>query len=672
MDFFPQRFPMSSLVLNAPWCVLVSPSPLVRERFQVNPVMLAWLAVVSLTPSFMAMAAAPADLSAATLDKVTVTATLSEQDTRLAPASTTVIDREELETTNPQNLLEAVREVPGVTLSPRQVGGRKTLSLRGLEGRHVLTLVDGRRIVATDDVVGHSDYQYGWLPMAAVERIEVIRGPMSTLYGSEALGGVINLITRRPDDQWQGELSVRAATTKGNDGGQQGSGSLYAAGPMGERVDLRLSAYSGYTPAVADADDPRYSEIEGGRVHAGTLGANIELTDQQSLEFNHFQGLEKRFYDDVARTGTGYQNQYDIRRRQSDLAWRGDFDGWRGQLRAYDGHTEILNYRTQNVATTRPQTLDDKVIDGHAVLNLGAHVLTVGGEARNEALTNAGLVGGHDDADHKALFVQDEISFGQNLHLTSGIRYDRHELFGHELSPRAYLVWEATPQWVIKGGYGHAFKAPTLKQISPNYVGAEGPHTFMGNADIRPETLDSFELSAHWQSDAVSFSATAFRSKVEDLITYRLLRQEGPRRFYQYDNVDNARISGLETGFGWDFSEAWSWQTSFSVLDSEDGRTGERLEYRPRTSATSHLDWAGDSGWSARLGMQRVGEQHSTQGELPAYTLWNLRVNKALTPDCDLQLAVENVGDLRLAEESPLFGYAERARTFSTHLRFRF
>ena len=169
---------MSSLVLNAPWCVLVSPSPLVRERFQVNPVMLAWLAVVSLTPSFMAMAAAPADLSAATLDKVTVTATLSEQDTRLAPASTTVIDREELETTNPQNLLEAVREVPGVTLSPRQVGGRKTLSLRGLEGRHVLTLVDGRRIVATDDVVGHSDYQYGWLPMAAVERIEVIRGPI--------------------------------------------------------------------------------------------------------------------------------------------------------------------------------------------------------------------------------------------------------------------------------------------------------------------------------------------------------------------------------------------------------------------------------------------------------------------------------------------------------------
>ena len=621
--------------------------------------------------------AADAEGSAATrktgeVEEIVVTATMSAQDVRFAPASISVIDRLELEKINPQNLLDAVRTVPGIALSPRQVGGRKTLSLRGMEGRHVLTMVDGRRIVATDDVIGHSDYQYGWLPMAAVERIEVIRGPMSTLYGSEALGGVINLITRAPTDHWEASVGLRSAITRHNDGHRQGSGSLYATGPVGERVDLRLSAFSSYTPAVANRDDRRYSELEGSRSHAGTLGARIELGEGQRLDLNHFQGYEQRFYDDVTRTAVDYVNTYDIRRRQTDLTWSGDFAGWRGQLRAYRGRTSIRNHRTRGVAPTRPQALQDEVIDGHLVLERASQTWTTGAEVRRESLWNAGLVAGHDDALHRALFVQDEIRLADTLQLTAGLRYDHHELFATEYSPRVYLVWEATPTLVIKGGYGHAFKAPTLKQISPNYVGAEGPHTFMGNADIRPETLDSVELGASWQLGTVELQATLFRSRIEDLITYRLLRSEGPRSFYLYDNVDAARIDGIETSLAWRITEAWSWQTSFTALDTEDRHTGKRLEYRPRTSATSQLDWSGLAGWFLRIGVQRVGSQYSTAGELPSYALWNLRVGKSIGQHAELAVAVENLGDLSLAEKSPLFGYAERSRTVSANMNYRF
>ncbi|WP_201028708.1 MULTISPECIES: TonB-dependent siderophore receptor [unclassified Rhodanobacter] len=619
-----------------------------------------------------AFAATPAEV-ATDLTPVTVTATLSAHDTRKAPASVTIVDRAELEKVNPQNLLEAVRTVPGVTLSPRQVGGRKTISLRGMEGRHVLTMVDGRRIVATDDVVGHSDYQYGWLPMSAVERIEVIRGPMSTLYGSEALGGVINLITRKPTDHWEGELGLHGAATEANGGHRAGAMSVYAAGPLSHWASLRVSGYNAITPAVADPDDTRYTELEGGRVHAGTVGTTLKLGERQSLELNHFQGLEKRNYDDVSSAGVGYENRYDIRRRQTDIAWRGDFGDWRGQLRAYDGKTDITNNRTHGVAPTRPQTLEDKVVDGHAVVEWGQRQqLTIGGEARREALQNAGLKNGHDEATHKALFVQDEAALGERFALTTGLRYDHHELFGHELSPRAYLVWEATPELVVKGGYGHAFKAPTLKQISPTYVGAEGPHSFLGNGNIKPETLDSFELSVDWQHDGVNLYATAFRSDVHDLITYRLLQVIGPRRIYQYDNVDKARISGVEAGFGWDISPAWSWQGNLTALDTEDRITGKELEYRPKTSLASHVDWTGQSGWSARLGVQRTGTQYSASGELPAYALWNASVGKSLGAHCELRLALENLGNVRLAEKSPLFGYAERRRTVSVDLRVSF
>ena len=107
----------------------------------------------------------------------------------------------------------------------------------------------------------------------------------------------------------------------------------------------------------------------------------------------------------------------------------------------------------------------------------GQHALTAGTELRRETLINAGLTYGRDSANHKAVFLQDEITLSQTLSATLGLRRDQHALFGSKTSPRAYLVWAPNEACVIKGGFGTAFKAPTLKQISPNYVGAEGPHT---------------------------------------------------------------------------------------------------------------------------------------------------------------------------------------------------
>ena len=156
----------------------------------------------------------------------------------------------------------------------------------------------------------------------------------------------------------------------------------------------------------------------------------------------------------------------------------------------------------------------------------------MGGEWRKEELVNAGLKNGQDEATHKALFVQDEFALGQNLMATLGLRGDHHAIFGSEVSPRAYLVWEASPTLVVKGGYGHAFKAPTLKQISPNYVGAEGPHSFLGNGNIQPETSNAFELGANWQAaPQLALRATVFHTEVKQLITYRLLQKSARAAF---------------------------------------------------------------------------------------------------------------------------------------------
>ena len=633
-----------------------------RLRLRLHPIALAAAAFA------LASHCAHAQHSSTALPAVTVTATLTEQDARTAPASVTVIDREELAARNASDLLDAVRGAPGLTLSPRQVGGRKTLALRGLEGKHTLTLIDGRRISPSDDVVGHSDYQYGWLPMSAVERIEIIRGPMSALYGSEALGGVINLITRQPKDKWMGSVGVSGSVPTSSDEGEStGSTSVFAAGPLGERLSLRVNAELAHQSPVSNRHQPLLSEIEGNHAKNGGLSARFALTPQQTLEAGWSGGQEQRVYDTDSR-GKVFRSTYDIDRSQAHIGWQGKFDGWNSQVRAYRSEIDIVNRASNGAAPTRPQNMVDDVLDGHASFALGAHKITLGGEWRKETLENAGLKNGADDAAHKALFAQDEIALSDTLMLTAGLRADHHAIFGSEVSPRAYLVWEASPALVVKGGFGHAFKAPTLKQISPNYVGAEGPHTFAGNGNIRPESSNSFEVGADWQvAPAWSLRATLFNTEVKDLITYRLLRTEGVRRFYQYDNVDAARIRGLEAGMTWNVTRQMAWSNDLTLLHTRDKSTGKKLADRPSTSLTSRLEWQGSEGWSARLSGEFTGSQTGTDGAaLPSYALWSASVGRQLPlgerRKLVLRAGLENIGNVHLAEKSEHFGYAERAR----------
>lgn len=569
----------------------------------------------TLAPATALAQAIPDGSDAKDLDKVVVTATKHAQAMRTAPATVSVIDRSDITQQPSADLLDVVQEVPGITLAPRQVGGRKTFSIRGLEGKHTLTLIDGRRISASDDVVGHSDYQYGWMPLSAIEQVEIIRGPLSALYGSEALGGVVNLISRWPKEEWEGEFNL--AGEHGEEGGDGGKAAAYLAGPLGDHFALRMNATRHRVGAVNNRDDPRYSEIEGREGSSGGATLLYAPTQRQSFELGWQGGREERFYDDVASAGTLYESRYLLARSHAWAQWKGQFEPLEVQLRAYRSAIDVENERTNGVAPTRPQSLRDQVVDGHLQWQWGRHFLTAGGEIRRETLVNAGLKGGRDSADHKAIFLQDEIELGRTLAATLGVRADHHALFGGETSPRAYLVWTPSDALVIKGGVGTAFKAPTLKQISPNYIGAEGPHTFYGNADVRPETARSAELGADWTHGAWSLRATAFRSDIDDLITTRLLRREGPRMYFQYANVNRARVQGGELGFTWEPSARWRWNNDATLLHTRDRSTGTALPDRPRRTWNSRLRWS-LADWQAQLSMQWTGGQRSTGNvELP-------------------------------------------------------
>lgn len=649
-----------------------------RSRFLIGAALAAisWpaQAQASETAAPAASVAALAPPGAPATQTVVVTATLSPRDTRTAPASTTVVTRDELEQRHAHDLLDAVRATPGVTLSPRQIGGRKTFSLRGLEGKHTLVLVDGRRVAASDDVIGHSDYQYGWLPTSAIERVEIVRGPMSALYGSEAIGGVVNIITRRPTDRWLGSATLHAgALGGGGGGGEQASLALFGAGPLAPGLHLRLNAAHARTAAIPAAEDPRYSELEGRDSDSLAAGVEWRPLAGQTLTLDVFANRETRERDNVATVRSppparevAHVDFYDLERSQIALGWRAENGPWRAQLRGYRSELDVKNRRTEGVSPTRPQKLVDEVVEAHLARSFDRHRLTVGAEHRTETLTNAGLAGGRDDATHRSVFGQGEFALVDALELTAGVHVTRHELFGTETSPRLYLVWEQGP-WVVKGGYGHAFKAPTLKQISPDYVGAEGPHTFLGNADVKPESSDSVELGLSWARGSLEAGATVFSNRVRDLIVANQIEQVGPRRIYRYDNVARARLRGVELSVQARLAPGWSAGLDATWLRTRDQTTGEPLLNRPRLTLAGRLLWQGRDAlapWSAHLRVEQIGRQ-TTSGQigLPAYTLAHAGLAWRVSRHISLRGGVENLTDLRLAEKSPGFGYAERGRS---------
>ena len=207
-------------------------------------------------------------------------------------------------------------------------------------------------------------------------------------------------------------------------------------------------------------------------------------------------------------------------------------------------------------------------------------------------------------------------------------------------------------------------------------MGAEGPHTFLGNGAIKPETSNAFEIGADWQvAPAWSLRATAFHTEVKQLITYRLLRTVGIRRTYQYDNVDAARIQGLEAGFTWQAAPTVRVSTDATLLRTRDKTTGAELSDRPRTSVASRIEWRLGR-VSTQLGADYTGRQLSSGQRLPGYTLWNASVGTAFDvgngQKLNLRAGLQNLGNLRLAEQSAAFGYAEQGRRVFVNARLDF
>lgn len=653
--------------------------------FRLNPVVRGGVCASALSLALPVMAANTQE------ETMVVSASATEQNLKDAPASISVITQQDLQRKPVQNLKEVLKEVPGVQLT-NEGDNRQGVSIRGLSSSYTLILVDGKRVNSRNTVFRHNDFDLNWIPVDAIERIEVVRGPMSSLYGSDALGGVVNIITRKVGKSWHGTFTADTTVQEHRDRGDTWNGQFFTSGPL---IDDVLGVKVSGNLAKREKDAQQQSSTgETPRIEGFTnRNANVEFnwTPNQDHDFDFAYGRDRqdRDSDSLAKDR--------LDRETWAIGHHGRWDLGNSELRFYGEKID-----NNDPGSTSTITSESNTLDGKYVLPIGAinQLLTFGGEYRHDSLTDpVNLTGGTSSktsANQYALFLEDEWRIIDPLAFTAGLRMDDHETYGDHWSPRAYLVYNATDTLTIKGGWSTAFKAPSLLQLSPDWTtgSCRGACEIVGSADLKPETSESYEIGLYYAGeegwlDGVTASVTTFQNDIDDMInidrtpnrnlapTYSNFvgfNRDGEPVF-RYYNVNKARIRGVETELKVPFNDQWKLTLNYTYNDGRDLSAGDNkpLSSLPFHTANGTLDWTPLDDWSFYVSGNYTGEQRSTQAASTAnggYVIWNAGAAWQATKNVKLRTGVLNLGDKDLSRED--YSYNEDGRRYFVAMDYRF
>lgn len=547
-----------------------------------------------------------------------VTAGGFEQEHTLAPASISVVTPEDIASRPARDLAEALSNVPGVSID---TGVTKTggygISIRGMGTAYTLILVDGKRINADNSLFpnGFGDSVTSFMPpLSAIERIEVIRGPASTLYGSDAIGGVVNIITKKSFEKWGTSFGYDYTFQESKPFGNTQGFNFYTAGPLNEAknwgLSLRGRQYTRDGVSTSDlAVAPNHTgtgtnHLTAGGVVGSAPGRIYNLGGR--LIWNSLDTLESKpknsVYLDVDYSQQSYDNsdglvmsnrrQWDQNRDKPDQEFQSvygysrKYNIYRGNVvLAHNGHyisspTGILSNLstdtsiTYNITSNAGRNVPGSTFGNGSNGGGGGG----GGGGGNSGSNNNGFLNGVRAGDNRELISQDlildhktnlfftfsdnfglnttigarywynnfhdkllqvtrgnatadqhigalfgegEFIFFERLFLTLGARGNFNSIFGSNLSPRAYLAYNAIDKWLtLKGGVSTGYKSPSLNNLVPEIVSfsGSGANPTYGNPNLRPESSINYELSAISDNEYFNLSLTGFYIDFKDKI----------------------------------------------------------------------------------------------------------------------------------------------------------
>lgn len=600
----------------------------------------------------------------ATLQTIVVTATRSEKTLADTPIRTEVVGRQEIARTHARTLTQALQDVPGLQL--REVHGKAgfEVTMQGLTSDQVLILVDGLPLTPSTG----STVDLSQLLLAEVERIEIVKGATSAQYGSSAMGGVVNVITRgiRPG------LSGSIATDIGTRGAQNPRGGSLHPAVMHGQARLEGGDVHWRWRLHADAvDDDGYTldreawARPGDAVRRMQGGGRLEWLPARHarvwLDANLYAEQARQRYDFLAPPRRVPQGRIEDIERQR-LTFGGQ---WRmadtrlaikGLHERYDSTSDFLSdgvpQRTR-VASQRSSHLGLQV-------DLPAwhrQLWQFGADLRREQLAQRQNGVSELDGDRartsRELFVQNDILFDDTWELLLGMRWQHDSDFGAHLAPKASLRAHlpAIGAWTgaLRLSVGQGYRVPNLKERHFLFDHSALGYVVIGNPDLRPESSDSFQLGLSAERGrTLSWDLHYFHNRVEDLIQIDEANAVTVNQIttYTYRNVARARTQGIEAGVRWQAGPGLDLRAAYTLTHARDLATGQDLTRRPRHQWRAGLDWQWrpDLALAVRARAQSSERVSSDSGaRSPAWATLDLKLNWQLSRATAVFAGIDNV-----------------------------
>ncbi|MGX2030485.1 TonB-dependent vitamin B12 receptor [Methylocaldum gracile] len=582
------------------------------------------------------------------LETVTVTATRTERSVEESLASVTVIDRDEIERRQAQSVQEVLRGVPGLSIANNGGLGKSTsVFLRGTESGHVLVLIDGVRAgSATTGITAFQD-----TPIDQIERIEIVRGPRSSLYGSEAIGGVIQIFTRKGGEGFKPYLSFGAGSHSmyKATGGVSGGNDRAWYSLNGSRLETRgFNACAGRPFSLGGGGCfTRQPDDDGYRNTSGSARAGYRFDNGLEIEGNllHAEG-ENEFDGNLQNRSTFVQQMVGGRLKYSP------FEFWTTSLRAGRTLDESDNFRDRRFSSTFDTQRVNVTWQNDFALAEG-RLLTLGLDYYNDQVDSTTDYA-VDSRDDKAGFAQYQLTLG-GFDAVLGTRVDDNEQFGVYPTGNVALGYGFDNGIRLSASWGKAFKAPTFNELYfPGF----------GNPMLEPETSESWEVGISGQHWDVAWALNGYHTEIDDMIATVC----GQVSCFA-ENLDRARILGLEAQAStrlWGFDIA----ANLSLIDpenlSEGANNGNRLPRRAQTMFRFDLD---RSVGPVRVGTTVYGEGRrfddvaNTQ-RLAGYVTVDLRASVDLYRGLSLEGRVANL--LNKQYQTARFFYQDDLNFFLT------
>ncbi|CQR74388.1 Colicin I receptor precursor [Sporomusa ovata DSM 2662] len=672
-----------------------------REQKSVALALVVGLALSSLN---FTSVAAEEEAQVFDLDQVVVTATKTEKKVKDVPAAVEVITREQLDRRNIKRVSDALTAISGVFVKSNKgmMGTTDSITMRGFGNqKQILILLDGQPV--NDGYNGSVDIAN--VPLETIERIEVIKGPGSALYGSNAMGGVINIITK---DKAKQETILRAGI------GEQGTEnkSIYTSGSAG-KWEYFLSAQKTSLDGYITSDE--YKRALVGSDKAQNPGKN-------GLDREQYNGKLVYHPDDKSKFSLSsgnnkysyfYENATDRGKRDAD-SWAFNYENKMtdtSSLKLSYGEQKIDSWyvstsyssKTNNVSSYTYSQTPSKTTQAELQYNFKSgdkdsltvgyarrtehsdsfgKTLTAASNGRNLTLTTANSdsnIGGKTETD--SFYIQDERKLSDKTTLYLGGRYDDWRFYngytyGYDSATKSYktnntaegkadsfnpkigLVHKVNNKLTLRSSIGKAFRAPNVYELAKDWESSTGA-IYKCNPDLQPEEATNYEVGLDYQANkSLLAKLNLFHTDVTDAIDKKTYTNVAGRTVYQYINSGKAKVNGLEIGLTKRLSQAWSSFLNYTYTDAqvtESSTAPENVDKQmanvPKNMFNVGFDYTQDR-WQGSLIGSYLSETNSPSkqgqtgyGTYESYFIVNTKISYKMTKDTMLSLSVDNLLD---------------------------